>query len=480
MFAPPAGGGAFAATPVSVDTMTFDASDDGRVLLVGGYQRIGGENIWFLVRSEGAAWEHAASTVLTSTFEGRPVLSPDGSTAWWIDRGFVFTHRGGTTTRSPTPLFAAPTTAYRPVGFDVSPDGTYGAAMYARYDSAGKTVASKVVARRLDGSAGDTVDRYWSTTSAPVLAVPTTFSWADATTLLYGTRREGVLGYEATSPSPDGGTPARRGADGRYLVQPFDGGFWSWADVDGVTSYGTSSDPLAAPTTSSDRVDGRTTTDYLPISGGAVIMDRPTNPMRTYAYLYPRWTDVLVDDTVPYLAWAGYVGPTPGATLADDGLSTSWGSLEQSYDGLHWKTVDHSSATRGIRWPGSATRRASGSTQQLQRSVFLRWRYAGSWYTQPSTSVVRRVTVHPKSRKLFHDWAYHGTRLTLHGSFTRVGGVAVLYRLSGNGHRTRLKSVRMGDVGNYTFALYRPRGTYEIVSLADSGWGDARYRLRVL
>ncbi|GAB3595475.1 hypothetical protein GCM10027446_20780 [Angustibacter peucedani] len=452
-------------TPGSVDAFTYDVSEDGSTMIVGGAvpSASGNDASYGLVLVTGGV-----TTLLTTNWDTHPALSADGQTAWWLFDGHVYTYHAGTTTRSSAVLFAA--TGYEPARFEVSPDGLTGVVMLKKYNAARTaTVAGKTIALPLDGGAGPR----WSKSYPDSTTVPDTsnLAFADDSTLIFGERSGSTMRYFTVPLQADGLGMPTEGPAGRYLVQKFGSQFWSWADTAGVTSFGQAADALTAPAAEQSRIDGDHTSAYHPAAVAPGIMRTAANRAGAHANLVTRYSSVYTGQKSLFDAWNGYVFPTSSA-LGGQLSYTSLGKLQMSTDGGRtWRTASSTSYDHPVAWPGQKGAYGIGYTPSLTRNTRFRWYYAGDVFTAPGYSAQRSITVMPT---ITISASRSGSKLTLHGHISRVGGTASLYKMSSGGRKTRIASARISSAGSYSFgARTLTRGTYRIYAVGDSTWATS-------
>lgn len=461
-----------ALTPSSYRTYAYDVSQDGSTLLVGvaggasltnSYDRTYG---LVLVRRSGAV---TTSRVLTNNWDTWPRLSADGSTAWWLTGGKLWKHTTGVTSLVSATLYA-PLAGEEVWDLAVSPDGTNAAVLYVTDETHSRVLATDMVT----GRAGLWFENLYTVDQ------PTgdTFVWLNDSDVMVSMSDGSALVNMVVSMSDNGispGHPPNPSLDGFYDVRPLGSDWWMWKDDElaGTTSYGTTADPLVAPTSLVPRSNGPTTVAYTPSLLTPPALTSAANRARTYPYLYLSASTTTTGKRLVYASWALYLHALPGESLATNASEVDRGILQYSYNGTSWSTVGWTSWARPVPWPGQPGSYGNSATPILTRNTWFRWVFPGDYLTAPSTSVARAVKVAPIVT--VSVYRYSSGLKRVYGKATRVRGVATIYRYSGGTYR-KVASALLGSTGAYSFgARSLSKGSYRVFISADASW-SAAYR----
>ncbi|HTY71058.1 MAG TPA: hypothetical protein VMI11_01375 [Actinomycetes bacterium] len=483
--AAPDGSGVTRLTPSNLYTWSSAVSADGNTLVLGAAITTPTKNDVFdfstglvLVRRDVST---VTTTLLSSSYEGTPAVSADGSTVWWLYDGCVFKHANGTTTKESSGVFSPPK-GYDTYGFAVSPDGTQGAAVFLKTNAAGAATAGEIVTHPLDGSSGPFVDKKYSGGPVPN---PTDLAWVDNTTVFYADQTsasESGFATHTVALSADGksGTTAD-GPANYYNAGKLGSDWWMWTDTGTgsslVTHWGTTADPTVAPSSLSDRVDGQHSYSYQATAAVPPALGTPANKAGANAFLDVSTNGTTTGKKVVYLSQNLYWVPVPGTTFANDADEVDYGVLQYSTDGRKtYRTLAHTNADNPVAWPGASGYFGNGRTQALTRNTWFRWHYLGDLFTKAGYSNVQEVSVSPTVKL---SVAKSGSRRTISGKAARQGGKATLYRMSG-GHKTKIATVKLTSKGGFSFGKRSlAKGTYEVVVAADKSWAASTKTLKI-
>lgn len=469
--AAPDGSGSSVLMPADKLALTYDVSADGSTLLVG--------------LGTGAAFPHrqdrsyglvlvqrtpsgTTSTLLATRWDVDAQLSADGRTAWWVSGGAVYKHTPAGTVRVAASLFApGPTETL--AGFAASADGTQGAAVYVvgggyppghqmRSFAAGFTAGRK-------GKYLESVTTGRQPAGQPV--------WIDAASVLFRTRDSVIASsYNEIGRLAAGGSgnlaPCNDCGDA-YDVVRRGGQWWAWSERLGVTQYATVptlSDLRSATWT--PRTNGATTYRYRPSTVVPPAFQRPTGRVVPVPHLALPPAGTTTGRRLVYAAYADYLKPLPGQTLAKNGSWTARGHLQWSTDARTWHSLGATSWAHPVPWPRSRSK-GNGYTPVLTRNTWFRWRTPGDDVLAPSGYARALALVAPVVTLRV---ARVSSSRRVSGTATRVGGTAVLQRISA-GRGVALATARISASGAFSFApRVLPGGSYRVVTRADSGWAS--------
>lgn len=491
---PPSGYGAVPLTPAGLAAQTDAVSQDGNTLVVGG-RGVGtttdplDQTQGLVLQTRDPVTSTVTARVLTTRFEGNPVLSADGGTVWWVTGGKLWKHTSGLTSLVTAGAFT-PRAGEVVSALAVSPDGTKGAVMFtkaARWFHGYPYVDARILAASFaTGTSGPYFTATYANSYDEAVAKP--FVWADDSTLLFGMVEPDWYnaGYsnllveemKGTLAPGGGSAPTFTGLVGYVDARPLGGAWWMFWMGDpwwpGDMRYGTTSDPTVEPATLIDGAGSGSrfmpsTAQPAALPSAAAIADRA----RARPVLLLSATRATYGSRVVYLSYNHYLTAVPGQTLAD-ALYVDRGDLQLSHDGRAWTHVTTTTHSSPVPWPTSQRASGTGWTPALGRNTWFRWVYPGDWFTAPGTSAVTKVTVAPAVSLTLRP---SGAGTSVSGRATRVGGRATVYRLL-NSRLYAGASRTLSSTGTFSFgtlSLVRG-GSYRVITAPDASWG-AGWRL---
>ena len=457
-------------TSSAIQTFRYDVSDDGDTLLVagvGGAVTADSSDVTYglvLVRRSGAS---TTTTLLATDWYGNPVLSADGTKAYWLSKNNVYVSDGATTSvASATTAFAWNPAVEVPVGLAISPDGESAAVIYRGSGSQARLRAASLAA----GITAPYVARSYTAAPTPSSA---TLLWSSATTVVFAE----IAGSSITNRSATlvaGGNAVLTGSlPDFYDIAAFRGEFWMWKDSASTSDFGASSAALTAPVSVSPGLSVSDTYSYrlseaAPPPLSATVAGRPA----AHAVLLLGARSVAYGRQVPYASFNNYLKTVPGLSLDDDSYFVSRGALQASTNGSSWTTVATTSGITTFAANGSSANFWNGYTRKLTRNTWFRWVYVGDAFTQSGTSARSLVTVTPF---ITASVKKKGTKKIVSGKVTRVGGKIVLYKAG-----KKLATATISSSGAYKFTARRlAKGRYTLKVAADSSWSAGSKKLTV-
>lgn len=471
-------------TPRGLSPSSFDVAADGSTVAVGG-DVSGPDQIadpWSVDPTRGLVVvrrENGVTTarVIATDWAVGPVLSSDGSTAWWASRGVVYGFADGVTRVVSASVFA-PRSGETMTALAVSPDGTKGAALY--WSTAG---ARMLAAGFVSGRTGSYLELALPAAEGPYS--PDCFTWSDDGHLL--ARPTGQpTNLSSFALSDSGGTLLGAIGDPAGWYRPrLIAGIWHvWGKK--PTQYGTTwsyrslPDPLVA---NADPIATWSPQFYTELSGPPAISSVVPPSMGEVAdvrasgagRLTLSASNILYGRRALTIAYGQYLAPLPGQSLATSGQKVA-GALEYSTDGTTWRVLRWNSLPVRTPWPGTTT--AANGYATVTRSVWLRYHYRGDALVAPLVSPVRRLTVTPLVT-VKAAVSRSGRSRLLYGNVTRVGGTALLYRYS-RGRYVVIARTSISSSGRWTFGWrVLPHGSYKVASVADRDWCSGRRVFRL-
>ncbi len=305
-----------ALTPGGYLAYGYDVSDDGNTMLLslarGSLSSAARDRTYALLLVSRVGAE-VTSTILTNYWDTNPVLSADGSTAWWLAGDRVWKHQAGVSTMVSTDFVrhSDETT----VGFSVSADGTAGAVVYREDGTVRTSTYTRLFAEDfVAGKAAPYLD--WTGSLAAFYTNPT---WLTSASLLFSYTDTSVTHNATATLGPSGGdvdTAQVYGDPGIYDVQQLGSAWWA-AQGDTTSGFATA----AAPT---DFASATFTPFPLSASTASYLMSDVTPPAVTVptnrARSYPAPRPVGVGREVPREGRLRHLGGLPHPAARGDAL----------------------------------------------------------------------------------------------------------------------------------------------------------------
>jgi hypothetical protein len=461
----------------------YDVSEDGNVLLVWGQSRSLASpelnstyGLILVVRDPVTGL--VTSKILTSFLQGNPVLARDGSAAYWYDfhRPWRYDVASGQTSVASERLSNASTSTgtERVVRLAVSPDGSKVAAMFARFDSAGNLVSTRVRALAFAATFG-AYDEAVRLTATSVQPVPQTLTWNADSTAFYFTRAwpNGDLETVRATTAPASDVVVPEWAN-TYDVALHAGTFYLFRDVYGTTGkyvrtdVGTSA-AGAAPSDWLTFPPAASGLRYRPTSAAPPVVPMPAVRAVPQASIVLDPTTIPTHGRVQYQTIAKYLTDASGFRRPDDqGRETRYGVLSVSTNG--GATYRPLATTSGATLKESGAEFTfNGATTALTRNSLLRWCFRGDLLVQAGCSTPKKVIVKPTIATAVER---KGSRERVYGKAARVGGTATLQWVIGYGNVT-IASAPISSTGRFSFGFRDLRaGKYRVITTADSSWGQ--------
>ena len=398
------GSGAVDLTPTTgFQTYAYDVSWDGNSIVLAG--RSGTPTTDVYDSTFGLVYEHRnadatiSSTLLSVFWEANPVLTPDGSAAFWIAAGTLYRYTAA------TGVTAAVSTAFAPAAGEavsrlaVNQDGSRVAVMYS---DATKKTGRVLAAPVATGTAGNYAVVSYSRTSGPLLPSGSTFVWTALDTVLWDE-------YDSSAATPVlspayvtlTGSGVQRaalhgatGLQGYYDVRQDAAGSWyGWNDVvaAGQSTLAGFADPLTStPAVIGPRSNGRTTFRYVPSLVAPPALQTVGNPAAAHPYLFLSAGSTTYGKRVGYDAHSFYGAPPTAAYSNARAAEVDRGQLQWSFDGVHFTTILTTSGAKPIIIGSSYYNAYSPA---LTRNTWFRWVYPGDVFTAAGTCTARKTEV---------------------------------------------------------------------------------------
>ncbi len=461
----------------------YDVSEDGNVLLISGQSRSlaypdlnSTFGLILVVRDPGTGT--VTSKILSSFAQGNPVLAPDGSAAYWYDfyRIWRYDVASGQADVAATKFstLSSGTNTERVIRLAVSPDGSKAAVMFARFDSAGNLVSTRVRAAALDQAITGAYDEAVLLTATSVQPVPQTLTWNADSSAFYFTRAKpnGDLATARATTAAHSDVVVPEWAN-TYDVALHAGTFYLFRDMYGTggkyvrTDVGTTI-AGSAPTDWSTFPPGASGLHYRPATAVPPVVTTPA------VRAQPRVSVVVGPSTIPthgrvqYQTIAKYLTDVTGYRRPEDqGRETRYGVLWVSTNG--GTTYRPLTTTSGARLDGAEPSFTfNGATTALTRNSLLRWCFKGDIFVQPRCSPPKKVIVKPTITVAVE---ISGSQERVYGKAARVGGSAVLQRQVEYAFRS-VASTPVSSTGRFSFGLRSlPAGRYRVITPADTSWG---------
>ena len=469
-----------------LQTSGYDVSQDGSTTLVGARTGAPTDNpydsTFGLVRVHRDPTTLAVTSTLLSVFwNANPVLSADGSKAFWFHGQTLYQYDAATGATTPIGAFA-PAAGETVTRIAVSNDGSRVALIYTNAAAkSARVLAAPTLAGTAAGSWGQFVYTGATQPSGNI------FVWAGNEALVWSeydsTAAAPVLSAVwATIPTDGTGVSQTQQAvpalnDAYDLRQDASGTWWFWKDDASVSPVVSSlwSIPSLLPVGPDaavsvlvgPRTNGPTTYRYVPSAATPPALTPVANPAAAHPFLTLSASSATYGKRVGYDAHS-YYGAPPNAAFANaTAAEVDRGQLLRSFDGVHFTPLLTTSGAHPVVIGKSYY---NAYTPALTRNTWFRWVYPGDAFTAAGTSTTRLVKVPAVvSAKVTAS----GASRIVNGATTRkVAGTAVLLRLVGK----RLVKVAVAAItakGVYTFGK-RPlaRGTYRVVTVADRYWAS--------
>lgn len=289
-----------------------------------------------------------------------------------------------------------------------------------------------------------------------------------------------TLSLNNTTPVP----VAAPALDNVYDLRPLGSIWYGWKDAADlvnakvISQYGSTDSPATVAISGlTSRSNGDVTFGYVATSAvptplTAVMVKNPTAGASAF---FPRTRSVAYGKRATYYAAFEYwQDPTQLATTPDYPFEVQRGTLYYSVNRTSWRsqtTPGTQVLISGERW--------SGVTPVLTRNTWFYWVYRGDMLTRaaPRTATYE-VTVAPLFKKF--GIAKSGSRRIVAGTLTRVAGKAVLYRKVTSTRWKAVATVKITSKGVFSFGkLALAKGSYKVVSLADTWWAASTRTFRI-
>jgi len=469
-----------------VQTSGYDVSQDGSTALVAA--RTGAPNAnpydstFGLVRVHRDPSTLAVTSTLLSVFwTANPVLSADGSKAFWFVGSTLYQYDAGTGATSAIGAFA-PAAGEMVTRIAVSGDGSKLAVIYTK---AATRSARVVAAPTLTGPAGGSWGQFVYTGATQPSG--NIFVWAGNGDLVWSE-------YDSTAASPvlngvwaaipgDGTSVAQTQQSVPALTDAYDlrqdasGTWWFWKDDTSVSPAVSNlwSIPSALPvdTTAAPpvlvgpRADGPTTYRYVPSAVTPPALQTVANPAAAHPFLALSASTATYGKRVGYDAH-NYYGAPPNAAFANATASeVDRGQLQRSVDGVHFSPLLTTSGASPVVIGRSYY---NAYTPALTRNTWFRWVYPGDVFTAAGTSATRVVKVAAVlSARVQVSGA---SRIVAGGTTRRVAGTVILYRVVGK-KLVKVAAAVVTAKGVYSFGKRKlAAGSYRVVTVADRYWAS--------
>jgi len=476
-----------------LQTSGYDVSQDGNTALVAA--RTGAPNASPYDSTFGLVRVHRdpstlaeGSTLLSVFWTANPVLSADGSKAFWFSGSTLYQYDAATGVTAGIGAFA-PAAGEVVTRIAVSNDGSKLAVMYT---NAATKSARVVAAPTLTGPAGGSSGQFvYTGATQPSSNI---FVWAGSGDLVWSeydsTATAPVLGAVWAAIPADGTSvaqtqqPAPALSDAYDLRQDASGFWWFWKDDSSVSPAVSnlwsipSTLPVdttaAAPVLVGPRVNGATTYRYVPSAVTPPALQPVANPAAAHPFLTLSASTAAYGKRVGYDAH-NYYGAPPNAAFANATASeVDRGQLLRSVDGVHFAPLLTTSGASPVVIGKSYY---NAYTPALTRNTWFRWVYPGDAFTAAGTSATRVVKVPALvSAKVKPSGA---SRIVAGSTTRKVAGTAILYRVVGK-KLVKVAAAVITAKGAYTFGKRKlAAGAYRVVTVADRYWASGSTAVKV-
>jgi hypothetical protein len=456
----------------------YDVSDDGNTMILGGQSRklsLPSLNVTaglLLVRRDPLT-QVVTTKVLSTYFDTNPAISADGSKAFWMVDGILYTYdvQAGAVVAASSRF--KPTAIERPSRLAVSPDGTKAAVIFSGYKPNGDLNHRRIKAGALPNGVGPVYEQSG-------IAVefsdwfPTTYAltWtADSSAVLFDMQLDSVQ-FAPFRAVPGVGATELSGFRGAYDFKQLNGSWYLFREATSPdrTQLGSSSDFVTAPTDWTTFPRGQSSSDYRASTLTPPAVTQPAVRATATANVYFSPTSVPTGGKAMYGSLATYLTDLTGTLAAPDNSSqTRYGVLSKSIDGgKTFTTVGRTGAAKQLLlWP-TGGRFGNGYSPALTRNTWFRWCFEGDVYVAPDCSPVKKVVVLPTVSVGVEKI---GSKKRIYGSTKRSYGQVALQRFTGRITST-IGFARISSSGRFSFtARSLAPGTYRVVTLADTSWG---------
>ena len=478
------GSGAVNLTPATgLQTYAYDVSWDGNSIVLAGRSGTPTTNVYD--STFGLVYEHrnadasVSSTLLSVFWEANPVITPDGSAAFWIAAGTLYRYTAATGRTTAVSTAFAPARGEVVARLAVNQDGSRVAVMYSNATAKTGRVLAAPVATGKTGNYAEV--RY----AGAVLPSGSTLVWTALDTVLWdeyvSSAATPVLspvyltltgsGVQSTADLNRGAT----GLSGYYDVRQVAAGSWfGWNDevAAGQSTLAGFADPLTSPpSVIGPRSNGSSTFRYVPSLVEPPALQTVGNPAAAHPYLFLSAGSTTYGKRVGYDAHSFYGAPPTAAFTNATAAEVDRGLLQWSFDGVHFTPVLTTSGAKAII---IGSRYYNAYSPALTRNTWFRWVYPGDVFTAAGTSATRAVQV---PALVTARVSASGASRTVYGATSRrVAGTAVLFHVVGT-KLVKVAVARITATGGYTFGKRRlARGSYRVVTLADRYWASG-YRV---
>jgi len=484
------GSSPIALTPSSVQTSSYDVSDDGNTVVISGsagpYLADAHDLSWgvaLIVRDVSGLTPTVTSKVISTDWQANPVLSANGGAVWFLSGSALFRYDVVSAVYTQIPLgdFAWATTEY-PTRLAVSPDGLHLVMEYAsttstslprRIFAAALCTSAPLCSQRTDGTA------YFAKTytdSAQPYVWSGSLEWKDDSTVVYAETTDVVSPasntdtvYTATL-DPTGGTIGGTSLVDFYNTSFVNGLWWMWQDnvsnpAAPTTSGGSSSDPTTAPAALTPWTGNYYVSRFTPSASAPPAFTKPMNLPVANANLDVSATSAVYGHRIVYDAYNDYlVDGVPGQIHALDFYENQRGRLLASIDGKTFTAVGYTTSATPTPWPGSPVP-GSGYLPVIKQTIYYRWYFPGDFFAAAGYSSIRKITMVPVVKAVV---AKSANLRRVSGTATRVGGKATLYRLVSGKYKV-VATATMTSKGAYSFGFRAlVRGSYKVATVADT------------
>jgi hypothetical protein len=431
--------------------------------------------------------DQGVTHVLATRTDANPVVASDGSKVWFAANGdlYSWTRVGGVVTRLTTngPLVAP--TGQSLSGLAVTANGATAAGVFRAVNQATGDVTKSQVKAFTVATLASTV---FTSTAYAGTATPELFSDAPRfanNTLYFGLCATGACDnwtYRAVDTSAV--TPAdvaTAGAlDNTYDLRLLDDGvaplWYAWEDGPSVGSatYKTSTD-LTTWNAGGTRSDAATALGFVPVDTppvafSALHASSPTAAVQPHLDLSAAL--VKTGGRPVFASYAFYLKPVGAQTWAADSGVTQRGVIQFSIDaGKSWHLLGATTSRNVVPWPTGGPD-GNGRTQALTRNTWFRWTVPADVFVGTATTSPRLVRVSPTVKAKI---VKSGSKRTVAGTVARIGGTAVLYKGT-----KKIATVKISAKGVYSFGKrVLARGTYRVVTLADTSWAAGSLTVKI-
>ncbi|MFC6239631.1 hypothetical protein, partial [Longivirga aurantiaca] len=467
-----------AATALTPDhyVYRYDVSEDGNVLATTGQSRslaVPGANTTYgvLVTARDPLNPASVTTRLVAHwFDSNPVVSRDGAYVYWFDGPLILKYVVASgelvdITSASARFPALPGEVV--LRLSISADGTKAAVVYGTFDQDGNLIASRIKAANLRTGVGPIYERTAKVTASSKFPVAAVLTWKpDGSGFLYS--RSTLQGDLTTvSAKVEGGDATVPGFDGMYDLRSH-GGTWYMFRENGspaVTQVGSSA-TLAVPTDWTTFPLGATTVRYAPATLTPPVEVPTTGRGYSEAKLLFAKSVLPVGQRTVYASLASY-NNVVGGLQTDNPLATRYGVLSYSTDGgATFTSLGRTGVGSSyLPWPNAAPF-GNGYTPVIKRNTVFRWCFEGDAYVEPDC-VRKSISAVPTISLVTQQ---SGSKVTVYGKATRVGGSAGLYRYIYSEYRLVAKAA-ISSTGRFNFGTVTLRpGTYRVLTAKDAGW----------